>query len=81
MEDGCVELKRARRRRLTTNAIERQKRIVKDTRGRSPTDQPHRYAKMHALSCGIPGCPACSNPRRVWRQRTLQERREFQKGE
>lgn len=75
MEDGGVELKRARRRRLTTNAINRQKRIAKDAGLGYRTKQPHRYAKTHALGCKIPGCPVCSNPRRVWKQKTFQERK------
>ena len=38
-----------------------------------PPDQLHRYAKHHALDCGIPGCWACDNPRRVWNDQTFKE--------
>jgi hypothetical protein len=75
MEDGGVELKRAKRRRLTTNAINKQKRIAKDAGLGDRNKQPHRYAKSHSLGCKIPGCVMCSNPRRVWKQKTLQERK------
>lgn len=73
MEDGGVELKRAKRRRLTTNVIERQKRIAKVAG--VPTDKPHRFAKHHATNCGIPNCVCCGNPRRVWGERTIQEKK------
>jgi hypothetical protein len=33
----------------------------------------HRYAKHHALNCGRAHCMLCSNPRRTWKQKTLQE--------
>lgn len=76
MEDGGVELKRARRRRLTTNAINRQKRIAKQAwNAEHLLKQPHRFAKHHALNCRIPRCVMCGNPRRVWKQKTLQEKK------
>ena len=42
------------------------------------TSEPHRYAKMNALNCGIPNCPMCSNPRHsgyVKQTLTMQERK------
>ena len=36
--------------------------------------QPHRYHKMHALNCGDAKCMWCANPRRVWKEDTLQEK-------
>ena len=41
-------------------------------------DEPHRYNKHHAMDCGNPGCPLCSNPRRLFKERTYQEKRDFQ---
>ena len=73
MEDGGVELKRGKRRRLTKNVIERQKRIAK-SQGLS-VDQPHRFAKHHATNCGTPNCICCGNPRRVWGEPTVQEKK------
>lgn len=71
------EDKRAKRIRNTKRAIDRQTKILKD-RGleyQLEHKQPHRYAKHHALDCGIPGCVMCANPRRVWGQKTIQERK------
>lgn len=41
-------------------------------------DQPHRFAKHHAMDCGNPNCPLCSNPRRLTGELTIQERRMYQ---
>lgn len=79
MEDDSVELKRARRRRHTQNAINKQKRIAKTSMwNHSHADQPHRWAKHHALDCGQSRCVVCGNPRKIWKQRTLQEKRALQ---
>lgn len=76
MEDGGVELKRAKRRRLTTNAINKQKRIAKLSSWNHKTlTQPHRWAKKHAMDCGRSGCMVCGNPRRTMKEKTLQEKK------
>lgn len=33
----------------------------------------HRFAKKHAMNCGRPNCVLCANPRRTWKERTIQE--------
>jgi len=71
-----IEEKRAKRRRLTTNTIERQKRIAKSAQ--LPIDQPHRFAKHHATNCSRPKCICCGNPRKVWKQKTIQEKKFLQ---
>ena len=35
--------------------------------------EPHKYVKQHAMDCGQPHCMLCSNPRRIWKERTVQE--------
>ena len=71
MDEIVKERTRGRRRSLTKNAIEKQKRIARAHGMR--VRKSHRYAKMSATNCGIPGCIHCANPRRVWRQKTIQE--------
>lgn len=74
-----IEEKRGKRRRLTTNAINRQKRIAKNAwNAELLLKQPHRFAKHHALDCGRPGCMVCGNPRKLWKQRTFQEKKMMQ---
>ena len=76
-DGNFIEDKRAKRIRRTKRAINRQTKILKDLglSHKLESRQPHRYAKMHALDCGIPGCVMCANPRRVWGQKTMQERK------
>lgn len=81
-----LENKRGVRRQKTHNAIEKQKRIAKSMgihhqAGMSTgKDQSHRYAKMHSLNCGDPGCAMCGNPRKFFKERTIQEKK-FMQGE
>ena len=38
----------------------------------------HKFAKHHAMDCGNPKCMLCSNPRRTWKELTIQEKRQLQ---
>lgn len=40
--------------------------------------QPHKFAKHHAMDCGNPGCMLCSNPRKIFGERTIQEQKFYQ---
>lgn len=71
-------------------AIKKQLGIIKahknfgDVSKRIDEAQPHRLAKKHAMDCGVPHCPMCSNPRhnttvKGAEKLTIQERRNFQK--
>lgn len=43
-------------------------------------DEPHKFAKHHAMDCGNPKCPVCSNPRKLYKEPSIQEKRFFQPG-
>ena len=58
-------------------AIDRQVKIAKEFG--VPVKEPHKFHKHHALNCGDPKCLMCSNPRKVWGEKTMQERRALQK--
>jgi hypothetical protein len=34
----------------------------------------HRFAKIHAMTCGNSNCAMCGNPRKFFNERTRQER-------
>jgi len=71
----------SRRRHRTDVAIARQVRIARQ-HGLGSNDrhikEPHRHAKHHAMDCGQPGCMLCGNPRRIFKERTIQEQRQEQ---
>jgi hypothetical protein len=64
-------------------AIEKQLRIAKSHGiANKIVEEPHRLAKHHAMDCGVPNCPMCSNPRHnktVKDHLTIQEKRDLQK--
>jgi hypothetical protein len=37
--------------------------------------QPHRNHKTHIFNCGDPKCMMCANPRKVFKEKTIQEKR------
>lgn len=73
MSDSVDKVKHSKRILKDQNAITKQTKILKAYQ--IPTDMPHKYAKRHALNCGNPKCIMCGNPRKVYKEKTIQERR------
>lgn len=76
MSDNIFKIKHSERRQRTTNAIKKQMRIAKSMG--VLIDEPHKLAKHHALDCGVSSCPICSSPRKLYKNRTIQEKRFYQ---
>ena len=73
MSDEQSKIKHSRRISKTRDAEIKQ---VKIARAHGITvKEYHRYAKHHAMNCGRPHCLLCGNPRRTWREKTIQEKR------
>jgi hypothetical protein len=81
MSNDTAKFLNSRRRHKTDVHIARQVRIAK-AHGLTDKDrsvkQSHRMAKHHAMDCGQSGCILCGNPRKVFKERTAQEKRLFQ---
>lgn len=71
MSDEETKEKRSRRIHQEEAAIKRQVKIAKTHL--APPVEAHRYHKHHALDCGVPQCPMCSSPRKLWGNKTIQE--------
>jgi hypothetical protein len=57
--------------------IEKQIKIAKAhglTDNNKAIKEPHRLAKHHAMDCGRPGCSMCGNPRKTFKELTIQEK-------
>ena len=67
------KLKHSKRIHADETAIKKQVKIAK-SHG-IEVKEPHKLAKHHALDCGRPGCIMCGNPRKIWKQDTIQEKR------
>lgn len=76
MSDSEVKEKRSRRLKKEENVIRKQMKIAKQ-HGLDPLEverEPHRFAKHHAMDCGVSGCAICSSPRRSGKHgKTIQE--------
>jgi hypothetical protein len=70
------KIKHSKRLLKDENVIKKQTRIAKDFG--IPVTEPHKFAKHHAMNCGNPKCFMCSNPRKVFKELTQQEKRMFQ---
>jgi hypothetical protein len=73
MSNEDEKLKHSKRILKTDNAVKKQVSIAK-TFG-LPVDEPHKFAKRHAMNCGNPNCVMCANPRKVFKEKTIQEKR------
>lgn len=67
--------KRAKRFEQKKRHVKRQVDILKVYGVEYQLDQPHRFHKRKALNCGDPKCVMCSNPRKVFGEKTFQERK------
>lgn len=80
MSDELSKKQHSRRLQLDENAINKQVRIAKDYNMHQNgkwkyIEQPHRNHKKHILNCGNPKCYMCANPRKVSKEKTIQEKR------
>jgi hypothetical protein len=67
------KIKHSKRLHDEETAIARQVRIAKEFG--VPVTEPHKFAKHHAMNCGNPKCFMCANPRKIWKEKTIQEQR------
>ena len=77
MSNEFTKEKRSKRLHAEETSIKRQVKIAK-AHGLTDKDkavkQSHRLAKHHAMDCGQPGCALCGNPRKLHKERTIQEK-------
>lgn len=58
--------------------IKRQVKIAKSNGMEIKAGEEHRYAKHSATTCGDSNCVMCGNPRKFWKERTIQEKKFIQ---
>jgi len=73
MSDEESKIKHSKRLHKEKSAIVKQTKIAKSNG--SPITEPHRFAKHHAMDCGRPNCVLCASPRKIWKEKTIQEQR------
>ena len=84
MSDENSKFKNSRRRLSDETAIQKQMSIAKgygyhkldSGMSKSPfMTQPHRHNKTKMFNCGDPKCYMCGNPRKFFKEKTMQEKR------
>jgi hypothetical protein len=65
------KIKHSKRLHDEETAIARQVRIAKEFG--VPVKEAHKFAKHHAMNCGNPKCFMCANPRKVFKEKPMQE--------
>ena len=55
------------------NKIKKQLKIAKAFS--IPFNEPHKLLKRSVISCGDPKCFLCANPRKVFKEKTIQEQK------
>ena len=71
--------KHSKRLQKETNAIRKQQKIAKSHGAPDYQYESHRFAKHHAMDCGNPECMLCGNPRKTFKEPTIQEQSFTQK--
>lgn len=77
MMDEETKIKHSKRLQQKENHIKKQIDIAKQHNMGFYSEliqQPHRLAKHNAMDCGNPKCPTCSNPRKLYNERTVKEK-------
>jgi len=77
MSKDLDKIKHSKRLYKDHTAIEKQKAIAKAHN--MPTGPEHRLAKIHATTCGDSNCVMCGNPRKFFKEKTIQEKRSEQR--
>ena len=72
MSNQVERFKHSKRLQKKSRAIKKQTRIAQ-AHG-FPTGPEHRLSKIHATTCGDSHCAMCGNPRKFFKQKTMQER-------
>lgn len=77
MSNEFTKEKRSKRIHDEETKVKKQVKIAKAhglTNNDKAIKQPHRMAKHHAMDCGQPGCMLCGNPRKLFKEKTIQEK-------
>lgn len=73
MSNEVDKIKHSKRLLKDQNAINKQTNILKAYQ--IPAGNAHKYSKRKAMNCGDPKCTLCGNPRKLFKEVTIQEKR------
>ncbi len=70
--DEQAKIKHSKRIQQKENHVKKQVKIAKANK--IPVKEPHRLQDHAAVNCGDPTCTLCGNPRKVFKEPTVQEK-------
>jgi len=70
--DTDTKYKHSKRIQQKQNHLNKQLEIAKSYG--VTVEEPHRFQKRHLLNCGDPKCTMCSNPRKIFKEKTIKEK-------
>jgi len=73
--DEMTKEKHSKRIQQKENYVKKQVKIAKSHGFPVKVGQEHRLAKHSATTCGDPNCYMCGNPRKFFKEKTIQEKR------
>lgn len=74
MSDEVARIQRSKRFFRDETKIKKRQKNLKEHGNRWAEDQPHRLHKFSGMNCGNSDCVMCGNPRKFFRDVTVQER-------
>lgn len=74
-EDKFLHSKRIQQKK---NYVKKQTKIAKAYGIEVPKGEEHRLQDHAVLNCGNPNCVMCANPRKTFKELTIQEKRLYQ---
>lgn len=80
MSDDLSKEKHSRRLHDDESHIKKRQKLLKAKSfpSHSVERQPHRLHKCSGMNCGNPNCVMCGNPRKIFKELTIQEKKFYQ---
>lgn len=75
MSDELDKKKHSRRIHQKESVVKNKMKVAKAYGWKHVLAQPHKYLKCSVFSCGNPNCIFCMNPRKAFKEKTMQERK------
>lgn len=72
------KLKHGERLQQKENKLNRKMKLAKEYGVTHVLKNPHKYHKTSPFNCGNPDCLMCANPRKIFKEKTIQEQRNEQ---
>jgi hypothetical protein len=79
MSNEDAKVKHSKRIHQKETTVKNKIKLAKAYKWTDVMKQPHRYLKCSLFSCGNKNCVFCGNPRKIWKEDTIQEKRQKQK--